>query len=52
MIPTTANRLLKNDDTKAYYGDFPADLCAGKHLIFFTQTLLSINMWVMRKHHC
>ena len=34
MIPTTANRLMKNDDTKAYYGDFPADLCAGKHFIF------------------
>ena len=26
IIPTTANRLMKNDDTKAYYGDFPADL--------------------------
>ena len=42
MILTTANRLMKNDDTKAYYGDFPADLCDRKHLIFFTQTLLSI----------
>ena len=29
-----------NDDTKAYYGDFLADLCAGKHLIFIhTKTI-------------
>ena len=28
------NRLMKSDETKACYGDFPADLCAGKHLIF------------------
>ena len=28
------NRLMKSDETKAYYGEFPADLCAGKHLIF------------------
>ena len=34
FILENANRLMKNDDTKAYYGDFPADLCAGKHLIF------------------
>ena len=33
MIPN-ANRFMKSDDTKAYYGEFPADLCAGKHLIF------------------
>ena len=26
------NRLMKSDDTKACYGEFPADLCAGKHL--------------------
>ena len=32
MIPN-ANRFMKNDDTKAYYGEFPADLCAKKHLI-------------------
>ena len=25
---------MKNDDTKAYYGDFPADICNGKHSIF------------------
>ena len=40
MIPTTANRLMKNDDTKAYYGDFPADLCAGKHLIFIYTNII------------
>ena len=33
MIPKTANRSMKNDDTKGYYGDFPAELCAGKFLI-------------------
>ena len=27
MIPN-ANRFMKSDDTKAYYGEFPADLCA------------------------
>ena len=32
MIPK-ASRFMKSDDTKAYYGEFPADLCAGKHLI-------------------
>ena len=33
-INPNENRLMKSDDTKAYYGEFPADLCAGKHLIF------------------
>ena len=28
MIPN-ANRFMKSDDTKAYYGELPADLCAG-----------------------
>ena len=27
------NRPMKSDDTKAYYGEFPADHCAEKHLI-------------------
>ena len=31
---TTADKLMKSDDTKAYYGELPADLLAGKHLIF------------------
>ena len=35
-----ANRLMKNDDTKTYYGDFPADLCAGKQLIFIYKNII------------
>ena len=31
---TTADKLMKSDETKAYYGELPADLLAGKHLIF------------------
>ena len=31
---TTAYKLMKSDETKAYYGELPADLLAGKHLIF------------------
>ena len=31
---TTADKLMKSDDTKSYYGELPADLLAGKHLIF------------------
>ena len=30
---TIANKLMQKDDTKAFMGDFPADLCAGKPLI-------------------
>ena len=33
MYPT-ASRLIKCYDTRAYYCEFPADFCAGKHLIF------------------
>ena len=40
MISTTAKQLMKNDDTKAYYGDFPADLCSGKHLIFIYKNII------------
>ena len=32
-MDTTAKKLMKKDDTKAFMGDFPADLCDGKHLI-------------------
>ena len=39
MIPN-ANKFMKSDDTKAYYGDFPADLCAGKHLIFIYTNII------------
>ena len=31
---TTADKLKKIDERKAYYGELPADLLAGKHLIF------------------
>ena len=31
---TTADKLMNSDDTNAYYGKLPADLMAGKHLIF------------------
>ena len=25
---------MKVDETKAYFGEFPAHICAGKHLLF------------------
>ena len=31
---TTADKLMKSDDTKAYYRELPADLLVGKYLIF------------------
>ena len=36
----TSNRLKKSDETKAYFGDFPVDLCAGKHLIFIYTNII------------
>ena len=30
----TANRLMKSDDTRAYYAEFPADLCAANSFLF------------------
>ena len=33
MGTATSNKLMKSDETKAYFGEFP-DLCTGKHLIF------------------
>ena len=39
MIPN-ANRFMKSDDLKAYSGEFPADLCAGKHLIFIYANII------------
>ena len=39
MIPN-ANRFMKSDDTEAYYGEFPADLFAGKHLIFIYTNII------------
>ena len=40
MDSVTSNRLMKSDETKAYFGEFPADLCAGKHLIFIYTNLI------------
>ena len=40
MNTATSNKLMKNDETKAYYGEFPADLCAGKHLIFIYTNII------------
>ena len=31
---------MKSDDTKAYYGELPADLLAGKHLIFVNANII------------
>ena len=31
---------MKKDDTKAFMGDFPADLCAEKHLIFIYTNII------------
>ena len=39
MIPN-ANRLMKSDDTKAYYAEFAADLRAGNHLIFIYTNII------------
>ena len=31
---------MKSDETNAYYGEFPADLCAGKHLKFIYTNII------------
>ena len=40
MNTATSNKLMKSDETKAYYGEFPADLCAEKHLIFIYTNII------------
>ena len=40
MDSVTSNRLMKSDETKPYFGEFPADLCAGKHLIFIYTNII------------
>ena len=42
------NRLMKSDETKAY-GEFPADLCAGKHLIFIYTNIIEYQYVVDTK---
>ena len=39
-MDTIANKLMQKDDTKAFMGDFPADLCAGKYLIFIYANII------------
>ena len=39
-MDTIANKLIKKDDTKAFMGDFPADLCAGKLLLFIYTNII------------
>ena len=40
MITATSNKLMKSDETKAYYGEFTDDLCAEKHLIFIYRNII------------
>ena len=35
-----ANKLMRNDIIKAFMGDFPADLCAEKKLMFFSTKII------------
>ena len=39
-MDTIANKLMQKEDTKAFMGDFSADLCAGKHLIFIYTNII------------
>ena len=36
----TSNNLMKSDETKCFYGDFPADLCLRKHLILIYTNMI------------
>ena len=40
MGTVTSNKLMKSDETKAYFREFPVDLCAGKHLIFIYTNII------------
>ena len=39
-MDTIANKLMKKYVTKEFMGEFPADLCAGKHLIFIYTNII------------
>ena len=40
MKSATSNNQMKSDETAAYYGEFPVDLCSGKHITFiFTKII-------------
>ena len=40
MGTVTSNKLMKSDEKKVYFREFPADLCAGKHLIFIYTNII------------
>ena len=40
MGTVTSNKLMKSDETKAFSGEIPAELCAGKHLIFISENII------------
>ena len=40
MGTVTSNKLMKSDETKVYFGQFAADLCAGKHLVFIYKKII------------
>ena len=40
MNTAISNKLMKSDETKAYYREIPVDLCAGKHLIFIYTNII------------
>ena len=40
MKKATSNKLMKIDETAVYYGEFPADLGPGKHLIFIYTNII------------
>ena len=46
---TTADKLMKSDSTKTYYGELPADLLAGKHLIFLYANIIEYQYVVDAK---
>ena len=40
MKKTASNKLMKSDETTAYYGEFPVDLCPAKHFIFIYTNII------------
>ena len=48
-INSTADKLMKSDEMKAYFGELPADLLAGKHLIFVYANIIEYQYVVDAK---
>ena len=46
---TTSDKLMENEDTKAYYRDLPADLLACKHLMFVYANIIEYRYVVDAK---